>query len=245
MRRVLRPVLLVALLAAAATPLAAQISPDSLGWRFTGAAGYVQTSGNTQVSSVTLSDRLVFRPNVHWQFAQTAAWIYGYADSAETANQLLGRLRADYYLGGHFSVYGFGGYERNRFAGIASRWEGAAGFAWQAVRAPKHELDLELGGSFNSQKSTTSTLDDFVSSRLAGRYRFSFGQRAYVEEVAELLSNLESTGDQRLNSTTALVAPISTAIAIRVGYLVRYDAEPPAGFEKLDTTFSTGVQVTF
>jgi putative salt-induced outer membrane protein len=228
-----------------AAPLAAQISPDSLGWRFTGAAGYVQTSGNTKVSSVTMSDRLLFRPSTRWQFSQTAAWVYAKTDSLETANQILGRLRADYYVSARFSVYGFGGYERNRFAGIDSRYEAAAGLGWQALRTAKHEMDVEAGGSYNSQRSPNTPLDDFVSSRLAGRYRFSFGSRAYLEEAAELLSNLEDTGDQRLNSTTALVAPISTAIGIRVGYLIRYDAEPPAGFEKLDTTFSTGLQFTF
>jgi len=47
------------------------------------------------------------------------------------------------------------------------------------------------------------------------------------------------------------VAPISSAIGIRVSYLVRYDAEPAETatpgvfFEKLDTTFSTSLQFTF
>ncbi len=251
---VLRPVLVAALLAAGAAPLAAQISPDSLGWRFLGSAGYVQTSGNSELSTVNLTDRLLFRPSTRWQFTQTAAWTYGKTSGVESANQLLGRLRGDYFLSAAVSAYGLVGYERNRFAGIASRWEEAVGLSWQAVRSARHALDVEAGVSYNSQKSTNSALDDFVASRVAGRYRYNFTSATYIEEQAELLSNLEQTGDQRAISNTVLVAPISSNIGIRLSYLMRYDAEPAVKdgtvvpvvyFKKLDTTLSTGLQFTF
>jgi len=249
--RPFHPVVLVLGLALGATPLRAQISADSLGWRFLGSAGYVQTSGNSQLSTVNLSDRLIFRPSTRWQFGQSATWTYGKTGGVESANQLLGRLRADYYLTTSLSAYGLAGYERNRYAGIASRWEEAAGLSWQAVRSARNQVDLEAGVSYNSQKSTASTLDNFVASRFAGRYRYSFTPATYLEESAELLSNLQQTGDQRLISLTSLVAPISSNIGIRVSYLMRYDSQPAETatpgvfFKKLDTTLSTGLQFSF
>jgi len=242
-------------LALCATPLRAQISQDSLGWRFLGNFAYVQTSGNSRLSTVSLADRLIFRPSTRWQFQQTASWTYSAspstnpADSGKvkpTANQILARFRADYYLSGALSLYGFGGYERNTFAGIDSRFEEALGLSWQAVRSGRHQVDLEAGVSNNQQQSPNTSLVSFPASRLAGRYRYGITATAYVEEAAELLSNLDHTGDERANSLTSLVAPISSAIGIRVSYLARYNSEPPAGVGyKLDTTFSTGLQFTF
>ena len=58
-----------------------------------------------------------------------------------------------------------------------------------------------------------------------------------------LAALLASVGPGAILST-ALVAPLTRNIAIRLGYLMRYDAVPSPGFRKLDTTFTTGIQVT-
>jgi putative salt-induced outer membrane protein len=244
---------LVALAVLSATPILsarAQSAEDSVGWHFVGAAGYVRTSGNADLSTANLSDRLVYRPSLRWAFLQTAAWVYGETGGTESANQLLGRLRSDYSFAPKLAVYALAGYERNRFAGITSRYEEGVGLAWKAVRAPRHEVDIEVGAGLNQQRNIDSTSDDFGVGRLAGRYRFIISDKAYAEEAAELLSNLNNTGDERVSSLTSLVAPLTSRIAIRVSYLLRYDAEPaidPATsgpFKKLDTTFTTGIQLT-
>jgi putative salt-induced outer membrane protein len=241
--RSLRPVVLAVILGLGAAPLRAQISPDSLGWHFVGNLGYVQTSGNTQLSTVNIADRLTFRPSQQWTFAQTAAWVYGYNDSTETANQLLAGLRADRNLGPRFSVYALAGYERNPFAGIERRFDEGFGLSWKAVTVPKHRLSLDLGIG-NNQQVTGGVSTSFFVARVAPRYRFNITDKAYFEESLEFLENLDDTGDLRTASNTVLVAPLTGSIALRFGYQMRYDAEPVPGFKKLDTTFTSGVQLS-
>lgn len=248
--RLHRLLAVVALIAAPVSAARAQSAEDSVGWHFVGAAGYVRTSGNADLSTANLSDRLVFRPSLRWKYIQTAAWVYGEAGGAESANQLLGRLRAEFSITPKLAAYGLVGYERNRYAGIRSRYEENLGLSWKAVRAHRHELDIEAGAGGNQQRNIDSTTDNFAVGRLAGRYRFNINDKAYAEEAAELLENLSNTGDARVTSSTVLVAPLTATIAIRVGYLIRYDAEPAlnpatsAPFKKLDTTFTTGIQLT-
>ena len=235
---------LAALLAGAATPALAQSSTDSLGWHFTAAAGYVQTSGNSRLSSVNLGDRLLYRPTHQWALTQTATWIYGKNAGVESANQILAGLRADCSLTPRLALYALGAYERNRFAGIASRYEEAAGLAFAALRTSRQRLDLEAGVGNNQQRSPGGPVDDFWASRLAARYRLGFTDKAYFEESAELLSDLKDSQDQRVNSNAALVAPLTANIALPFGLLVRFDNQPVPGFKKTDTTFTSGIQLT-
>lgn len=220
----------------------AQSASDSVGWHFTGALGYVQTSGNTRLSTVNVSDKLLYRPGSRWLFTQTAAWVYGKTSGVESANQLVLSVRSDYNMHPRLSLYALVGYERNRFAGISRRTQESVGLSWWAVKSARTELQLDVGGGFEQERNGDTT--GFSIARIAPRYRYTFKPNAYFEEQIEMLANLEATGDLRTMSSTSLVAPLTRNIGIRLGYLMRYDAVPSPGFRKLDTTFTTGIQVT-
>lgn len=230
-------------MAACARTVLAQSPSDSLGWHFTGALGYVQTSGNTKLSTVNVGDKLIFRPSGFWTFTQTASWVYGKTNSVESANQLVVGARGDYNISPRLSVYGLAGFERNRYAGIGRRTEESAGLSYWAVKSPRSELQIDLGAGMQQERDTAGLRNSFAIARLAPRFKYNLNARAYFEEQLEFLANLEDTGDLRTVSNTSLVAPLTTAIALRFGYLLRYDAVPPAGSRKLDTTFTTGIQV--
>lgn len=250
-RRIARLWSAAACLAVTAPAARAQAAGDTLGWHFVGDLGYVQTSGNTRLSTVNLGEKLSWRPGTRWTFTQTSAWVYGKTAGVETANQVLAGLRADYGISARLSGYALAGYERNPFAGIARRTEEVAGLSWKALTGPKHVLDIDVGAGSNQQISG-GVRSSFLVGRYAPKYRYNLTDKAYVEEAVEVLTNLEQTGDTRATSSTALVAPLTARIAIRLGYLMRYDAEPAlntgAGpnvfFRKLDTTFTSGIQVS-
>ena len=69
--------------------------------------------------------------------------------------------------------------------------------------------------------------------------------KAYVQQLAEFLPNIETGNDFRLNTETALVAPISRAFAVKVAYTIHFDNLPEPGFKKTDRVLSSGIQVTY
>ncbi len=73
----------------------------------------------------------------------------------------------------------------------------------------------------------------------------TFGGAAFFLQTLEAVPNLEVTEDFRLNSESALVAPLSQRIALKLGYLVRFDNLPEPGFLSTDRVFTSGLQVTF
>lgn len=238
------PALAGALLLAPAA-LAAQ-DPPKKPLVVTANVAFVDAAGNTDVTTLSGDERLEYGPpESGWTFAQFAAMVYGRTEGETSANSLKLGARADRALTTRLAAFGGASYERNRFAGIARRFEEIAGLAYRILDRPRDELSAELGASFNQQRNLDGIDDDFVAARVAGTYRHLFTEHAWFQQLVEFLPNLEDGDDRRINSESSLVAPLSTRFAVKVAYTVRFDNLPEPGFEKTDRILSSGLQVTF
>ncbi len=230
-------------------PLAGQEPPPPI--QFTGDFGLVNAAGNTEVTTINVGDRLVLRSR-RLLFTQTFGLIYGRNGGEQNANSQQARLRGEYPAGGRVTTYAFVGYERDRFAGIARRVEEGAGFAWSALDSKTNELQLEGGFGFVQERQylnpdeTVTESDQFATGRAAFRYRHRFGEKSYFQESFDFLPDLRSGRNHRITSETMLVAPISSHIALKASYQIKYNRTPPsADLVKTDRLLTTGVQVSW
>jgi putative salt-induced outer membrane protein YdiY len=242
-RGVLGTALALALLHA--LPLVAQDAPKKP-LALTASVSFVDAAGNTDVTTLSGDQRLEYAPTgSEWTLSEFVALVYGRTDGVTSANSLKLGGRADRAVTDRLSVFGGGSFERNRFAGIARRFEEIAGLAYLIVNGPRDRLSAELGASLNQQRSIDGTDDAFVAARVAGTYRHLFTEHAWVQQLAEFLPNLETGADRRINTETSLVAPLSERFAVKVAYTIRFDNLPEPGFVKTDRILSSGLQVTF
>ena len=93
--------------------------------------------------------------------------------------------------------------------------------------------------------NTFGVEDNFGTGRLATFYRYYFREKAYVEAGGAYLSNFEHTDDYETDAKAALVAPLGGMLALKVGYNYHYRNAPPPGFRQWDSTFSSGIQLTY
>ena len=244
MRRQLVAVIAFAL-AVAARPVAAQNAlPDQL--KTSVNVGFVNVAGNTQFTTLSGDERLEYITlDSLWRFGQSFAAVYGRNEDSTTASSFRLDGRADRTLGSRISAFAGAAWERNRFAGIARRFEEIVGLAYQLLALERDELRLEGGAAFNQQRSISGVSDNFVAARAAGSYKHLFNETAYFLQLAEFLPNLDDGNDLRINTESALVAPLSSAIALKLSYAIRFDNLPEPGFEKADRIFTSGIQVTF
>lgn len=244
MRRQLVAVIAFAL-AVAARPVAAQNAlPDQL--KTSVNVGFVNVAGNTQFTTLSGDERLEYITlDSLWRFGQSFAAVYGRNEDSTTASSFRLDGRADRTLGSRISAFAGAAWERNRFAGIARRFEEIVGLAYQLLALERDELRLEGGAAFNQQRSISGVSDNFVAARAAGSYKHLFNETAYFLQLAEFLPNLDDGNDLRINTESALVAPLSSAIALKLSYAIRFDNLPEPGFEKTDRLFTSGIQVTF
>lgn len=206
--------------------------------------GFVNTAGNTDVTTLNFGEKVGYL-TAPWRFSQFVSVVYGQNGGVETADQWKTGVRADYRFVARFGAYGLVSFERNRFAGIGRRFEEAGGVAYQVVAAPRDALDIETGINFVQQGDLALVTNSFAAGRFATVFKHQLTTAAYVQESAEALLNLKTSDDIRVNSETALVAPISKRIALKASYVIRYDNVPEAGFQKTDRILTTGLQIVF
>lgn len=223
-----------------AAPLAAQ-SADSL--HLTGDVGLVNTAGNTDLTTINVGEEVGWRHD-RLALGQTFAVVYGRSEGQITSSLWQAGLRADYSLSDRVAAYAATGYHRDRFAGIARRFEEGAGVAVKLARGPRDVVETETGLSLVQQRSTTATDDDFVSARGAVTYAHHFTGTTYLQQVLEGIANLENGDDFRVNSETSVVAPLSGSLALKVGYVIHYDHLPEPGFRATDRLLTSGLQIT-
>jgi putative salt-induced outer membrane protein YdiY len=178
-------------------------------------------------------------------WAQHINFIKSTTDGEESADLLAVGLRGDWKPRGRLSVYALVNYDRNRFADIGRRFEEGAGLGYALIEQPRHRLTTELGGQFVQQRNLEEVSNNFFAGRVAELYRYTFRENAYVEERVEFLPNLEMSEDYRVNVEANVVAPLSRLLAIKLGYVVRFDNLPEPTVEKTDRFLTSGIQIAF
>ena len=236
----MRTLTLVAAVLCAAAPLAAQ---DSSKTTLTLDFGLVNATGNAEFTSMNAGEKATWAKG-RWGLSQTGKVLFGETDNVRTAESYDFNVRGDRGLSARVGVFVFVAYYRDPFAGLASRWSGGPGVAVGLIRATRDTLNVEGALTEQSERTTAAIDRSFAATRAAAAYKHTFGSsNAAFTQTLEWLGNLETSEDYRLNSETALVAPLSSKIGLRVSYVIRFDNVPEPTFKKTDRILTTGIQV--
>ena len=160
-------------------------------------------------------------------------------------------MRGDYGLGSKLAIYARTGFDRNKFAGIKSRFGEGIGLVAKVLENSTDQFKVEGGFELTQQDNLDGTSDSFSSLRAASTWKHAFSDKAYLFEGLEFLPNLDEGSDYRINSETTIVAPLSSHVAMKASYQVRFDNMPAlnatrtAPLRKSDRILSTGIQITF
>lgn len=212
--------------------------------KFTGTIGLVNATGNSDVTTLNVGDRIDYAHG-DWGLTQLFSVVYGRNEGVTNTSTWNTSLRGNRTIGPRLAVYALVGWDRNTFAGVDRRWEEGAGLLAHLLANPSDVLDGEAGISFIQQLSTVGTHRDFPSARISSTYKHLFTETAYFLQSVELLPDLKTSKNLRLNTETGLVAPISSHIGLKLSYIIRFDNLPEPGFKKTDRLLTSGVQITY
>lgn len=233
-----------------AQPALAQDTKKPPATELTGDVSFVSVSGNTSITTLNAAERFIRRLD-RWEFRQDLGAVYGKTDGTETSNLWRAALRADYGLSELWALYALTAFDRNKFAGIESRFAEGVGAVARVIATDVDQLNIEAGFQVTQQRNLDGTRDSFNSLRGATSWKHAFSRGAYVFQSAEVLPNLDDRSDLLVNSETALVAPLSSHIGVKLSYVVRFDNLPAlnaAGtlpLRKTDRILSSGIQISF
>lgn len=250
MRRIGLPIG-VLLSCVAATAAAAQDAPKK-NFEFAGTAGYAQTSGNANATSMNFGNKVKYSLK-GWILNEDLSFFYGKANDKVNANFWNGGLRAERTLTPRLGVFAATRFDRNVLQGIASRFEEGFGLDAKLVAEKRDQLSMQFGGSLFQQRltpgSTASAKRNFPAARVGLDYKHLFSDLAYVQQTGEYLPNLSESGVYLVNTETSLVAPLSKRLSVKLGYVVRYNSAPPVrdgvALKNTDTFFSSGITFSY
>lgn len=235
---------------ASATSTFAQDAKAPPPTEFNGDIGFVNVAGNTSVTTLNVGERYIRRMG-QWQFKQDFGVVYGETDGEESSNLWRASVRGDYTLSTQWALYGLTAFDRNRFAGITSRFAEGVGVVARLLASNINQLDVEAGFQLTQQQNLDGTNENFKSLRAASAWKHVFARNTSFFQSIEVLPNLDNSEDLRVNTETAIVAPLSSNLGLKFSYIVRFDnlpslnAEGTAPLRSTDRIFSSGIQISF
>lgn len=220
---------------------------------FTGSLGFSQAGGNANALTTNMTNRLKYTM-AGWNIQQDLAFFYGEANERVNTNFWNGGLRGERTVAERVAVFMASRYDRNVLQGVSNRFQQGFGVTVRALDDNRNRLNVALGGSFFSQQLTAGSVAKvsraFPAARAAMDYRLRLTEVAYVQQSAEYLPAIGDTASSYfVNTESSVVAPISKKVGLKIGYVIRYNSEPPVRnnvqLRTTDTFFSSGLTLTF
>ncbi len=215
-------------------------------WQDEAELSYVSTGGNTEVTSLSAKNKLIYQFTEKLKGQWKVSALYGETEDVKTAERYATEVRLDYNLTKRLYVAGIGGWLQDEFAGIDQRLYVGPAVGYKILTGPKHLLSAEGGIDYVTEEYTNDEDADFMRERAFGSYEFLLTEKSKFTQTLELLYDFEDGDNYNVNSVSALITSLSDTFSVKTSYEVYYDNEPvPDRLEKTDTILSVALIVNF
>jgi putative salt-induced outer membrane protein len=261
MTRSTRPLPLVAgvLVFASAVPAAyADDPPPPVGWTGQGQAGLVLARGNadTTTANMKLDATDTFGP---WKDTAHAAFLYGESSGISTAQRFEAAWRTDYNFGKKAFVFGAVNGENDHFDGFVYQATLSTGLGYNFIDSDTTKLIATLGFGYRRLQSEELLHDNAAdSAEVTGRIKgestsdgVGTGSLDYQQQLTKTTKLtdklLVQSGGQNtaVANDFAIAVNMTDALALSVGYGVRYNSNPPIGTKSTDQLTTLNVVYSF
>ena len=220
----------LAFVCAVAAPALAQTKPV---WTGEGVLGAGLTTGNTETTDVAAALKLKHDDGGEWTQAIELAADYGETNSVETKNRLAAAGQVDRVLDERMSIYGRATFERDEFSGFENRYFVGAGVDYKFIVSEPTNWTLSAGPGYRVDEiRLTGESEESFGASLGSRFSQALNPTTQLTNDTDVI--YADTSTQIVNSL-ALTFELMGNLNGRVSYDVRYETDPPVGFEDTDT----------
>ncbi len=228
---------------------------DAGPWSGKVAAGYAETSGNSESSAANFSGEGRYdKDRWHHILGLTAI-----GTSSASSRDVDAETTAEAYWAGWQSqydlteaLYGFGSIDwyKDRFSAYDQQLYEAVGLGWRILRGEVHFLDVEGGvGAKQADLQDGSSQDEAIG-LLRGVYTWQISKNAAFIQKLAVLSGSDNTYTE---SNTELKAGIIGNLSLVLGYTYKHNSDveidaslnPPRPFDKTDTYTTISLEYGF
>lgn len=235
MRVIAAQVLAAAVIASVASQAHAQ-------WAAKIEAGAVAARGNSDSDTSNLKLK-VSRKYKRWLHTLDASGVYAADDVGATSQRWSVRGQSDYEIFDKGFGFASGRYEEDRFSGFEYQSTYGTGLGWRFFDNPITRLSAQIGAGYKVVRRRDSLSEDGLTFIRGEREEELIAQTTVdfehqLTDTTKVLNKLlvESGGDNTFTQNDlSLQVKILGALALAVGYSVRYNTDPPPDFTTTDT----------
>lgn len=213
-------------------------------WKGTAELGVLLARGNAEATTGNVKLDMT-RETQAWKHASFVSGLYGENAAFTTAERLEARWQIDYELSEQLFWFGAVRGERDRFSGFEYQASLSTGVGREFIDSETTRLSATLGAGYRRLRSETlvKSAAGEVLERIPGEVQSDPTARAgldYEQQltktttlVDKLLVEAGSSNTSAQNDFAVRVS-MTDALALSVGYGIRYNTEPPPGAGSTD-----------
>ncbi len=211
-------------------------------WSGKGEVGAAFASGNTETKAANAKVELIDKYD-KWKHLFGLAGNYVADDVGTTGQRWEAREQSDYNYSPKTFWFGGGRYEDDRFSGFDYQGSLTTGLGHHFIDTMATKLTGQIGAGYKFT-ATRDVVDangvTLVPGETDGTAIFT-GSVDYEQQLTETTKVLDrfllETGSENtfVQNDLSLQVRMTAVLALSVGYQVRHNTDPPAGFKKTDT----------
>jgi putative salt-induced outer membrane protein len=211
-----------------------------------GEVSYVQTDGNTKVSSLAAKNLVKYKFTEKLLGSWKAGALRADTNDVKTAESYFTDLKLDYQNTQRLYSFVNAGWQQNRFAGVDEHVYGGIGAGYKFLDGPAHFLIGELGVMYVADKYTDATKKDYPGGRAFAKYTYAFTEKNKFSQSLEYLNDFNDSQKYFVNSETAVISALSGIFSLKAAYLINYSNAPlPATLKKKDSMSTVALVVNY
>jgi len=131
--------------------------------------------------------------------------------------------------------------EKDKIKSLDMRSSTNAGFSRKLIKKPHQELEFRAGAGYLSQTYSKNRKFNAIGADLGFLHSYTFGN-AKLTNVLTYNPAFKDIANYRLHHESALELPLTASLwKLKLGVANDYQGIPPAGVERLDTTYFTSL----
>lgn len=206
--------------------------------------GATHYEGNTQRLNVTFGfDAARSSETDRWNFS--LLYNYGEEDGEVDTRDTYGAIKYDRFFTKKFYVYLSVEMLKDKFKDLNLRTIVGPGVGYQIWDDDIKALALEAGIAYFSEDRVNEEDDQWITARLAAKFRYKFAEWLRFTEHLIIYPQLESVGDYTLRNEATLITHLGSAWSLRVANIWERDSAPAMGVKKDDFKTSVNLQYSF
>jgi putative salt-induced outer membrane protein YdiY len=223
-------------------------------WKGGASLGESIQHGNQQTSTFTTTINTVrerpaapiFQAHMRTNFGFTA--LLSHAD--ETGNSVTSRtasanLREDFLFTQRDFVFGLAQLDHISTQALYLRQTYGGGFGTDLIQSPRTTFSLIGGLTLQHEKFSTGESDQTTNGLVGEKFGKQFNKRMRLDHNLNFYPNFSQAGEYRFDTSTALSVRLNNRLSLNTGVIDLYLSNPPAGNQKNNITFSTGIGFSF